>query len=167
MPDGAARDRGRAARLCGIIRERVRGYEPCSDVRFSVFPEIAKAAPVCDSVQKLLDRLALPLPNGHTERHVPVCKELDCSVQTGTDPESDADFPGMVVDITPMGRSRRWLSKSGRPGLKALEPEWLGFAAVRVEGGPSMLRKGWRGRAWRRSEGVQRAGTPTNFNCLS
>lgn len=90
----------RTARMCDIVRDTVLGYEPFFDVRLLVFPEFAHAAPIYDSVEKLLDRLALPVPNEHTERYAGVCRELGCYLQTGTFLESDPDYPGVVFNTT-------------------------------------------------------------------
>ncbi len=97
----ARRDIGqRTHRMCDLARETVLGYEPFFDVRLLVFPEFAHAAPIYDSVEKLLDRLAIPIPNEHTDRYAQVCKELGCYIQTGTFLESDPDYPGMVFNTT-------------------------------------------------------------------
>jgi hypothetical protein len=52
----------RAQRMCDLVRETVLGYEPFFDVRLLVFPEFAHIAPIYDSVDKLLERLAIPIP---------------------------------------------------------------------------------------------------------
>ena len=90
----------RTGHMCDVIRDTVLGYEPFFDVRLLVFPEFAHAAPIYDSVEKLHDRLAVPIPNEHTDRYVRVCKELGCYLQTGTFLEADPDYPGVVFNTT-------------------------------------------------------------------
>lgn len=97
--------------MCDIARETVLGYEPFFDVRLLVFPEFAHAAPIYDSVDKLLDRLAIPVPNEYTDRYAQVCKELGCYIQTGTFLESDLDYPGMVFNTTVLVGPTGMLSK--------------------------------------------------------
>lgn len=90
----------RTRRLGEIVKETVLGYEPFFDVRLLVFPEFAHAAPIYDSVAQLRDRLAVPLPNEHTEHYTRICKELGCYIQTGTFLEADPDYPDAVFNTT-------------------------------------------------------------------
>ena len=52
-----------------MIDYAVMGYAPFVDVRLVVFPEFAHAAPVYLTVEELLDKLAVPIPNEHTDRY--------------------------------------------------------------------------------------------------
>ena len=52
----------RTSRMCSLAEQTIVGYEPFNDVRLLAFPEFAHAAPIYDSVAKLRDRLAVPLP---------------------------------------------------------------------------------------------------------
>jgi predicted amidohydrolase len=70
------------------------------DVRLFAFPEFAHAAPIYPSVDKLRDRLAVPVPNEHTDRYAAVAKALGCFIQTGTFLESDPDYPDAVFNTT-------------------------------------------------------------------
>lgn len=90
----------RTARMCEIAENTIIGYEPFFDVRLLVFPEFAHAAPIYDSVAKLRDRLALPLPNEHTDRYAAVCKRHGCFIQTGSFLESDEHYPEVVFNTT-------------------------------------------------------------------
>ena len=56
-------------RMCTMAENTILGYEPFHEVRLLVFPEFAHAAPIYDSVSKLKERLALPLPNEHVDRY--------------------------------------------------------------------------------------------------
>ena len=52
-----------------MVDRAVVGYEPFFDVKLVVFPEFAHAAPIYETVDELLDRLAVPIPNEHTDRY--------------------------------------------------------------------------------------------------
>ena len=51
-----------------MIDSAVAGSAPFLPVRLVVFPEFAHAAPVFATVEELLRKLAVPIPNEHTER---------------------------------------------------------------------------------------------------
>ena len=86
--------------MLGMIEQAVVGYEPFFDVRLIVFPEFAHAAPIYATVDELLERLAVPIPNEHTERYVKKAQQLNVYIQTGTFLESDARWPGHVFNTT-------------------------------------------------------------------
>ena len=90
----------RTTRMCQMIEHTIIGYEPFFDVRLLVFPEFAHAAPVFDSVKKLSDRLAIPIPNEHTDRYVAIAKKYGCYIQTGTFLEIDESYPNVVFNTT-------------------------------------------------------------------
>jgi hypothetical protein len=90
----------RTARMCTLAEQTIVGYEPFHDVRLLAFPEFAHAAPIYDSVAKLRDRLAVPLPNEHTDRYQRICRNYGCYIQTGTFLEADPDFPDVVFNTT-------------------------------------------------------------------
>jgi hypothetical protein len=48
--------------MCKMAEQAITGYEPFHDVRLLAFPEFAHAAPIYDSMAKLRDRLAVPIP---------------------------------------------------------------------------------------------------------
>ena len=60
----------RVGHLLGMIDRAVVGYEPFFDVKLVVFPEFAHAAPIYETADELIDRLAVPIPNEHTDRYV-------------------------------------------------------------------------------------------------
>ena len=99
-----ARDRKDIAahckRMCDVIEQTIIGYEPFFDVRLLVFPEFAHAAPIYDSVAKLRDRLALPIPNEYTEHYAKLARQYGCYIQTGTFLEADPAFPDVVFNTT-------------------------------------------------------------------
>ena len=87
-------------RMLGMIDSAVVGYAPFLPVKLVVFPEFAHAAPVYATARELLDKLALPIPNEHTERYAAKAKEHGIWIQTGTFLESDEKYPGVVFNTT-------------------------------------------------------------------
>lgn len=87
-------------RMLGMIANAVEGYAPFLPVKLVVFPEFAHAAPVYLTAAELLEKLALPIPNEHTERYVEAARAHDVYVQTGTFLESDARWPGVVFNTS-------------------------------------------------------------------
>ena len=75
---------GRVTKLLEMIDRAVVGYAPFGDVRLVVFPEFAHAAPVYPTVEELRDKLAVPIPNEHTDRYIAKAKEHGVYIQTGT-----------------------------------------------------------------------------------
>lgn len=102
LPNPTSRDEiaPRVDRMLTMVDYAVTGYEPFFPVKLIVFPEFAHAAPVFTTVDKLHDRLAVPVPNEHTERYVQKCKELNVYIQTGTFLELDERYPGHVFNTT-------------------------------------------------------------------
>jgi predicted amidohydrolase len=90
----------RVSYLTGMIDRAVLGYEPFFDVRLVVFPEFAHAAPVYETVEELADRLAVPIPNEHTDRYARKARERGVLIQTGSFLEVDPDWPGKVFNTT-------------------------------------------------------------------
>ena len=90
----------RTGRMCAMVEQTIAGYEPFFDVRLLAFPEFAHAAPIYDSVGKLRDRLAVPIPNEHTDQYAAVAKRLGCFIQTGSFLEADPEYPDVVFNTT-------------------------------------------------------------------
>ena len=101
----------RTERMCAMIEGAVVGYEPFFDVRLFAFPEFAHAAPIYPTVGKLRDRLAVPVPNEHTDRYATVAKALGCFIQTGTFLEADPEYPDAVFNTTCLIGPQGLLSK--------------------------------------------------------
>ncbi len=76
--------RGNTDRMLQMIDAAVAGSAPFLPVRLVVFPEFAHAAPVFPTVGELLAKLAVPIPNEHTERLVAKAREHDVYIQSGT-----------------------------------------------------------------------------------
>src|SRR5262245_20392698 len=87
-------------RMLSMIDSAVAGSAPFLPVRLVVFPEFAHSAPVFKSVQELVDKLAVPVPNEHTERLVDKARELDVYIQSGSMIEADVRWPGRVFNTT-------------------------------------------------------------------
>jgi predicted amidohydrolase len=102
MPNPATRDEipARVDRMLAMIDHAVTGYEPFFDVRLVVFPEFAHAAPIYTTVDKLIQRLAVPIPNEHTQRYESMARKLGVFIQTGTFLEQDGIWPGHVFNTT-------------------------------------------------------------------
>ncbi len=102
MPNPAHRGEiaERVERMLDAVEYAVAGYEPFFDVRLVVFPEFAHGAPIYPTVDELLDRLAVPIPNEHTDRYAAKAKALGVYIQTGTFLESDPRWPGHVFNTT-------------------------------------------------------------------
>ena len=87
-------------RMVAMIDAAVVGSAPFLPVRLVVFPEFAHAAPVFPTVAELFDRLAVPIPNEHTDRLQGKAKEHDIFIQSGSMLEADPRWPGRVFNTT-------------------------------------------------------------------
>src|SRR5438876_2824084 len=92
--------RANTDRMLSMIDSAVLGSGPFLPVRLVVFPEFAHAAPVFATVAELLDRLAVPIPNEHTDRLHAKAKEHDIYIQSGSMLEHDPRWPGVVFNTT-------------------------------------------------------------------
>ena len=61
----------RVDRMLEMVDAAVAGYRPFFPVRLLVFPEFAHAAPVYLTARELREKLAVPIPNEHTDRRGP------------------------------------------------------------------------------------------------
>lgn len=102
LPNPRTRDEipVRTGRMLEMIDYAVSGYQPSFDVRLVVFPEFGHAAPVYATSEELLDHLAVPIPNEHTDQYVKKAQQHDVFIQTGSFLESDARWPGHVFNTT-------------------------------------------------------------------
>src|SRR6478736_7476379 len=82
--------RANTDRILSMIDSAVAGAAPFLPVRLVVFPEFAHAAPVFPTVAELLEKLAVKIPNEHTERLEAKAREHDIYIQTGSMIEVDA-----------------------------------------------------------------------------
>jgi formamidase len=97
-------DRGRmpenTRRMLSMIDSAVAGAAPFLPVRLVVFPEFAHSAPVFETVAELMDKLAVEIPNEHTDLIAKKARELDIYVQTGSMLERDPRWPGSIFNAT-------------------------------------------------------------------
>jgi predicted amidohydrolase len=90
----------RVRRMLEMVDMAVVGYEPFHDVKLVVFPEFAHAAPIYPTAEELAEKLALKLPNRHTEAYQAKCAEHGIYIQTGSFLEIDDAYPGHVFNTT-------------------------------------------------------------------
>ena len=90
----------RVLRMCAIAEQTILGYEPFFDVRLLAFPEFAHTPPIYATVRELRDRLAVRLPNEHTQAYERLCAKHGCFLQTGTFLEADPAHPEAVFNTT-------------------------------------------------------------------
>ncbi|RMH16643.1 MAG: nitrilase [Acidobacteria bacterium] len=86
--------------MLAMIDHAVGGYAPFLPVKLVVFPEFAHAAPIYPTAAELRAKLALPIPNPHTERYVEKARQHGIYIQTGTFLECDERYPGAVFNTT-------------------------------------------------------------------
>src|SRR5947209_12378664 len=81
--------RANTDRMLSMIDSAVAGAAPFLPVRLIVFPEFAHAAPVFPTVSELIEKLAIEIPNEHTERLTQKAREHDVYIQSGSMLEID------------------------------------------------------------------------------
>src|SRR5258708_34535514 len=82
--------RANTDRMLSMIDSAVQGSAPFLPVRLVVFPEFAHAAPVFATVAELLEKLAVEIPNEHTERIEQKAREHGVYIQTGSTLAADS-----------------------------------------------------------------------------
>src|SRR5881296_3006109 len=102
LPNPRERDgiRSQVDHMLAMIDRAVLGYAPFFPVRLIVFPEFSHAAPIYPTVEELLDRLAVPIPNEHTDRYRQKARQHNIWIQTGSFLERDDRYPGQVFNTT-------------------------------------------------------------------
>jgi len=83
-----------------MLDNSVIGYAPFMPVRLVVFPEFGHAAPAYVTLKELRDKLAVRIPNEHTEKMHSKAKEFGLYIQTGSMLEIDDKWPGAVFNTT-------------------------------------------------------------------
>jgi predicted amidohydrolase len=92
--------RSNTDRMLNMIDSAVAGAAPFLPVRLVVFPEFAHAAPAFTTVGELLEKLAVPVPNEHTERLTAKARRHGIYIQSGSMLEEDRRWPGVVFNTT-------------------------------------------------------------------
>ncbi len=90
----------RTERMAELVKHTITGYEPFFDVRLLAFPEFAHAAPIYQTVDELREKLAVEVPNEHTEIYTRLAKEYGCWIQTGSFIEQDPNYPEHLFNTT-------------------------------------------------------------------
>src|SRR5947209_20377284 len=91
---------GQVDHMLAMIDRAGLGYAPFFPVRLVVFPEFGHAAPIYPTAEELLDRLAVPVPNEHTDRYQQKARQHGVYVQTASFLEKDPGYPGHVFNTT-------------------------------------------------------------------
>src|SRR5438477_7587475 len=92
--------RANTDRMLSMIDSAVAGAAPFLPVRLVVFPEFAHSAPVFETAAELIEKLAIEIPNEHTERLAQKAREHDLYIQSGSMLELDEKWPGRVFNTT-------------------------------------------------------------------
>jgi predicted amidohydrolase len=83
-----------------LIDGAVVGYRPFFPVKLVVFPEFAHAAPVYETAAELREKLAVRLPNEHTDRYIAKARQHGITIQTGSFIEFDPAWPGVLFNTS-------------------------------------------------------------------
>jgi formamidase len=92
--------RANTDRMLSMIDSAVQGAAPFLPVRLVAFPEFAHSAPVFETVAELLEKLAVEIPNEHTDRIEKKARDLNVYIQTGSMTERDPRWQGVVFNTT-------------------------------------------------------------------
>jgi predicted amidohydrolase len=87
-------------RMLAMIDAAVAGSAPFLPVRLIVFPEFAHAAPVFPTVAELRDKIAVPIPNEHTDLLEKKARAHDVYIQSGSMIEIDPRWPQALFNTT-------------------------------------------------------------------
>jgi formamidase len=87
-------------RMLSLVDSALAGAAPFLPVRLVVFPEFAHAAPVHATVAELREKLAVELPNEHTDRLHAKAREHGIYIQSGTFIEQDPRHPDVLFNAT-------------------------------------------------------------------
>ena len=87
-------------RMLAMIDAAVAGAAPFLPVRLIVFPEFAHAAPIYPTVAELGEKLAVEIPNEHTDRLHRKAREHDVYIQSGTMIEADRRWPRVLFNTS-------------------------------------------------------------------
>jgi predicted amidohydrolase len=99
-PRRRAEMRKNTARMAELVELAVVGYRPFLPVRLIVFPEFAHSAPVYETRKELRAKLAVEIPNEHTERMQQAAREFSVYIQMGSMLEVCDKYPGAVFNTS-------------------------------------------------------------------
>ncbi|HEX8289033.1 MAG TPA: nitrilase-related carbon-nitrogen hydrolase [Pyrinomonadaceae bacterium] len=102
LPNPLQRSQMRAntARMLSMVDSAVFGSAPFLPVRLVVFPEFAHAAPVYATAKELIKKLAVEIPNEHTELLERKAREHNIYIQTGSMLEIDKKWKNALFNTT-------------------------------------------------------------------
>src|SRR6516164_1126582 len=86
--------------MLAMIERAVLGYAPFFPVRLVGFPKFGHAAPIYATAEELLDRLAVSIPNEHTERYQDKARQHGIYIQTASFLERHERYPGVAFNTT-------------------------------------------------------------------
>ncbi len=92
--------RANTDRMLSMIDSAITGSIPFLPVKLVVFPEFAHSAPVFPTAKELIEKLAVEIPNEHTERLEQKAREYGIYIQSGSMLEIDKKYPGHVFNTT-------------------------------------------------------------------
>ncbi len=92
--------RANTDRILSMIDSALVGAPPFLPVRLVVFPEFAHSVPVFETAAELIEKLAIEIPNEHTERLTQKAREQDIYIQSGSMLELDPKWPAHVFNTT-------------------------------------------------------------------
>lgn len=87
-------------RLLELAEFAVTSYKPFLPVRLVVFPEFAHTTPTYPTLKELREKLAVEIPNRHTDRFCTKARELGVYIQMGSMLEIDRKYPNAVFNTT-------------------------------------------------------------------
>lgn len=99
-PNKRSEMRRNTDRILSMIDSAVAGSKPFLPVKLVVFPEFAHAAPVFATAVELTKKLAVEIPNEHTERLVKKAKEHNIYIQSGSMLEVDKKYKNALFNTT-------------------------------------------------------------------
>ncbi len=99
-PTNRAEMRKNTDRMLSLIDSTVVGAVPFLPVKLVTFPEFAHCAPVFPTVKELKEKLAVEIPNEHTEKLIGKAKEYDIFIQSGSFIEYDPKYPNHIFNTT-------------------------------------------------------------------
>jgi predicted amidohydrolase len=92
--------RQNTARIISLIDSAVIGSAPFLPVRLVSFPEFAHAAPVYAGAEELISKLAVEIPNEHTDLLTQKAREHNIYIQSGSMLEIDPKWKGALFNTT-------------------------------------------------------------------
>src|SRR6187397_2129598 len=88
-PTDRSQMRRNTDRIISMIDSAVAGSAPFLPVKLIVFPEFAHSAPVFAEAAELINKIAVEIPNEHTNRLETKAKEYGIYIQSGSMLEID------------------------------------------------------------------------------